>query len=322
VPRKAVRIIILFALLELVFSLPAKAAAVGRFVEVEGRVDLLKQGQLPAVAARAEDPLAVGDVVRTKSGSRAVIQFVDDTLLTIAPESRVIIQEFLFDSQKSYRRAVLKVLQGLVRTVTPRLMNGNTPNFLLETHTSVMGVRGTEWYAHLSPQATDIYTVTGSLEVRHLNPQVPGKVITRAMQYTRVTLTSPPTPPVAFSPESLNLLKQQLSPGASNASSPGDAISSCRPQTGLLVSFFGDQAPGVLADYQLLDRNLLGSLRESNLADRLISGISMPPRLDSLISDRNLRPGRRDILDRFIKLNIIINPGSIVTPGFRPGIRK
>jgi hypothetical protein len=66
----------------------------------------------------------------------------------------------------------------------------------------------------------------------------------------------------------------------------------------------------------------LGSLRESNLADRLISGISMPPRLDSLISDRNLRPGRRDILDRFIKLNITINPGSIVTPGFRPGIRK
>jgi len=187
----------------------------------------------------------------------------------------------------------------------------------------VMGVRGTEWYAHLSPQATDIYTVTGSLEVRNLNPQVPGKVITQAMQYTRVTFTSPPTPPVVFSPESLNLLKQQLAPGASSASSPqNEAISSFRPQPGLLVSFFSDQPLGALSDYRLLDRNLLSSLRDSNLADRLLSGISLPPRLDSFISDRTLRPGQRDILDRFTRPHIIITPGSIVTPGFKPGFRN
>lgn len=100
-PRKAVRIIILFTLFELLFFLPAQAAEVGRFAEVEGRVDSLKKGELPAVAAQSGEPLAMGDVVRTKSGARAVIRFVDDTLLTIAPESRIIIQEFLFDSQKS-----------------------------------------------------------------------------------------------------------------------------------------------------------------------------------------------------------------------------
>jgi hypothetical protein len=312
--RKALRISILLALFELLFFLPAQAAAVGRFVEVEGRVDLLKQGQLPALAAQTGEPLAMGDVVRTKSGSRALIRFVDDTLLTIAPESRVIIQEFLFDAGKSYRRAVLKVLQGLVRVVAPRVLWGDNPSFLLETHTASMGVRGTEWYAQLTPQATDIYTVAGSLEVRNFDPQVPGKVVTQAMQYTRVTFTEPPTLPVAFSQESLHLLKQQLSPGSS---STGETISSFRPQPGLLVSFFGEQAPGIFTDFQLLDRNLAGTLRESNLADRLAGGLSVPPRLDSLISNRDLRPGRRDILDRFVKPNGIVNPGIIVIPGLR-----
>jgi hypothetical protein len=39
---RAVRIIILFSLFQLLFFLPAKAAQVGRFLEVEGKVDLLK----------------------------------------------------------------------------------------------------------------------------------------------------------------------------------------------------------------------------------------------------------------------------------------
>jgi hypothetical protein len=55
--RKALRIIILLALFELLFFLPAQAAAVGHFVEVQGRVDLLKQGHLPAVAAQTGVPV-------------------------------------------------------------------------------------------------------------------------------------------------------------------------------------------------------------------------------------------------------------------------
>lgn len=217
---------------------------------------------------------------------------------------------------------MLKVLQGLVRAVVPRLVLGDNPTFLMETHTATMGVRGTEWYAHLTPQATDVYTVAGSLEVRNRDAQVTGKVITQAMQYTRVTLTAPPTLPVAFSQESLHLLQRQLSPGVSGSSSSNDPISSFRPHPGLLLAFLGDYPSGILSDFQLLDRNLAGTLRGSNLADRLSTSLTVLPRLDSFISDRDLRPGRRDILNRFDIRDITINPGKIVTPGLNPGIRN
>lgn len=314
---KAVRIIILFSFLQLVLFLPADAAQVGRFLEVEGRVDLLKRGQLPASAVKAGDLLEVEDVVRTKSQSRALIQFVDDTTLVIAPESRVAVSEYVFDAGKSHRRAVVRVLQGLVRAVVPRLFDGDRPNFLMETHTAVMGVRGTEWYAHLLPHATDVYTVAGSLVVRNLDERVPGEVVTQVMQYTRVGLKSAPTPPVAFSMEDLNILKKQLSPGLTPSSGAGSLSGHV---SGPLLSSLGDFKLGILTDYRYLDRNFLGSLRDSNVGDRVSVNLSIPPRVASFRSELHFKPGGRNfILDRTIRDRLPINPG---IRSFRPDIRK
>ena len=49
----------------------AQAEVVGRLTQVEGRVDLLKGGQLPAIPAKVEDGVQPGDVLRTKSQSKA-----------------------------------------------------------------------------------------------------------------------------------------------------------------------------------------------------------------------------------------------------------
>lgn len=317
---RAVRIIILFSLFQLLFFLPAKAAQVGRFLEVEGKVDLLKRGQLPAIAIKAGDLLEVEDVVRTKSQSRTLILFVDDTTLAIAPESRVTVNEFSFDAGKSHRRAVLRVVQGLVRAVVPRVLYEDTPTFLMETHTAAMAVRGTEWYAHLLPHATDIYTVTGSLEVRNLNEQILGVVITKALHYTRVNFNLPPTPPTAFSLEDINFLKKQLSPGVGSSSS-SEPESSIRFVAGPAALFLRNAAPGFLSDYSFLNLNLLGSFRESNFVDRLSGGISVPPRLSTLIGERDLLPGD-NLLDRITRPTLPITIGSRLSPGVGPGTKR
>jgi len=45
----------------------AQADVVGRLTQVEGRVDLLKGGQLPANPVKLNDGVQPGDVLRTKS---------------------------------------------------------------------------------------------------------------------------------------------------------------------------------------------------------------------------------------------------------------
>src|SRR5574340_723176 len=83
--------------LMLIGSTVAGAGVVGRLTQVDGQVDLLKGGQLPAVAVKAGDTVAPGDVIRTKSRSKAQITFIDDSTLTLSPGAHIAIEEFKFE---------------------------------------------------------------------------------------------------------------------------------------------------------------------------------------------------------------------------------
>lgn len=123
------------------FPFGAQAAVVGHFTEVVGRVDLMKAGKLPVTEVKLKDTVELGDIVRTKSEAKAQITFIDSTTMDIAPESRVGIEEYMYDLKKDQRRAVLRVFRGLVHTVVSRVYKVQEPDFIMKTHTAVLGVR-------------------------------------------------------------------------------------------------------------------------------------------------------------------------------------
>lgn len=190
--------------------LALQAAVVGHFLKVEGQVDVLPQGRLPAAPARVRDGVAPGDVIRTKSQSRAMVQFVDDTTLTIAPGSRVAVADYHYDAPQGPRRAALHIFQGLVYCVVHRLFQVEQPDFLMRTHTAAVGVRGTRWFTLLGVNFTDILAESGLLGVRSILPDLPGEVILRGWEFTRVTRQYPPTLPRCFTREDFQLLEDWL----------------------------------------------------------------------------------------------------------------
>lgn len=229
----------------------ALAAPVGQFIQVEGQVDLMKLGKLPAQAVRVGDGVEVGDVVRTKSQSRAQIQLADDSVLTLAPESKVTIEEFMFDGAKGERRAVMEVFRGLVHTTVNKIFPGKDPDFIMKTHTAVLGVRGTKWYTKILPQATDIYTEGTKLEVRHRDPSIPGVRIMGPLQYLRADLLSLGFP-VNITIEQLKSLERQMQTGLGESSKkdtgPGTAGIGAQPaafQNGLIQNASTNLASGL-----------------------------------------------------------------------------
>ena len=240
---------LILCLLVLVLVMPAglKAATVGRFVQVEGQVDLLKGGKLPVTKAAAQQPVDQGDVVRTKASSRAQIQFVDETVLTIGPSSRIAIEDYVFDAAQGKRSATIEIFRGLVQTVVKKIYQMEEPDFVVKTHTSVLGVRGTKWYTQLLPTSTDVYTeeagtVTklggkpgskAGLEVKNIFPEIPGSVILKAMQFTRVGVDLPPTLPVNITEEDLKYLQtwMNIESGASSPTSQTPESSATASQT-------------------------------------------------------------------------------------------
>jgi hypothetical protein len=207
----------------LLLARPFQAAAgvVGRFVQVEGQVDLLKGGKLPAAPAKVEDGVEPGDMVRTKSAARAQIKFVDDTTLTLAPGSRVAIEDYLYDGAKGERRAVVQVYQGLVHALVTRLFNLEKPEFIMKSHTAILGVRGTEWYTAQGPNFTAVYDKAGKISGRSSSLEIPGEVLAPPMTMFLVLTNHPPTLPRPITEGDLRRLEKLMITGLMDLSGAG-----------------------------------------------------------------------------------------------------
>ena len=150
----------------------AQADAVGRLTQVEGRVDILRGGELPATPVKVDDGVQTGDVLRTKSLSKAQITFIDNSILTIAPESRVGIEAYMVDSAQNKRNAVVQLFQGLAHVVVSKVFKSTEPDFVVKTQTAIMGVRGTEFGIRLQPNSSEILNFEGVLQVGNIFPEV------------------------------------------------------------------------------------------------------------------------------------------------------
>jgi hypothetical protein len=140
--RQKIRLLVLIlTLAALVLPVTSHAAVVGRFTMVKGQVDLLKQGKIPAIAAKYQDGVEIGDVIRTKSKAKAQLTMVDDSVITLAPESRLAISDYQYNPARGERRAVVRSIMGLVHTVVKRIIKTEQPNFIMETHTATISAQ-------------------------------------------------------------------------------------------------------------------------------------------------------------------------------------
>jgi hypothetical protein len=229
--RQIIVAVVMGLALALAGTFGAGAAVVGRLTQVEGRVNLLKGGNLPAITVKTGDPVEPGDVVRTKSLSRAQITFIDKSILTISPESRIAIAEYLVDTAQRKRRAVLEIFQGLALAVVNKIFQVTEPDFVIKTHTAITGVRGTEIGFRLSPNSSTIMNFKGRSQVGNIFPEVsqrflktfkvayasipwnqyPGRwVFLEDMQGTVVGRDLPPTLPYTLTPQDRELFMRAL----------------------------------------------------------------------------------------------------------------
>lgn len=207
---KTIMAFVLAALMLAAVSGEVWAVQVGTLIRAEGPVELLRKGKLPASPAQMHDSLEPGDVIRTKTGGRAQVRFIDDSILTVAPGSMVIISYYLYDSSRCLRRAVLKVVRGLTACVVSQLLQAEQPTFLMQTHTASLGVRGTKWYTLLGATYTAAFNEAGELEVSSLKKEIGKKVLLKSGETSTVALDLPPTDPQPYPDMMRRLLETWL----------------------------------------------------------------------------------------------------------------
>jgi hypothetical protein len=90
------------------------------------------------------DSVYVEDQVTTGDKSFAILQFVDGAKVTVRPNSKIIIEQYIFNGGDE-DAATLNLVEGGLRIITGAMAKTQPESYKVKTPTALMGVRGTEF---------------------------------------------------------------------------------------------------------------------------------------------------------------------------------
>jgi hypothetical protein len=129
----------------LMFAIVARSAsadAVGWVAALEGTADRQRGGSWEALAAGAE--VEMGDHVRTQQASRMKLLFKDDSVLTLAERSELVIDQQVVGAATV---SSFSLLLGKVRAIVTDRYSAAGSAFEVKSPTAIAGVRGTSFLA-------------------------------------------------------------------------------------------------------------------------------------------------------------------------------
>ena len=130
------------------FAQAAAAADVGQIKTAKGGVFVVRNGQeMPASAGTA---LHQSDRVVTKADGSAGITFRDDSLLSLGPDSVLDISHFSFQAKDKADGLEATLHRGTLSAVSGRIVARSPEAMKIKTPTTVLGVRGTEFFVKVT----------------------------------------------------------------------------------------------------------------------------------------------------------------------------
>jgi len=179
----------------------ATAAAekeVGNVKDMRGSASILREKQ--TVDARKNEPIFKDDTVKTSDKSKMKLLFIDDSLLMIGENSKVLISVHL---DKRGKTNVFNLVDGVVNVIVGK------SGLEIHTPTTVSTARGTSyvvWVENDGAQKTGVAVSEGRVEVRNKEETLAEKVVVPAGKMSFVEKGKIPTPAVVAPPEVIQVL--------------------------------------------------------------------------------------------------------------------
>lgn len=106
------------------------------------------------------------DVLTTGDKGRLQLRFSDHSRLALKPASVFRIDEYQFDQQQPEQgKAIFKLLQGGMRTISGKIGKSKPDNYRLETTVATIGIRGTHYGVQYTEEGVYCETVDGAIDV-------------------------------------------------------------------------------------------------------------------------------------------------------------
>ena len=121
--------------------LPLHADSIGDITELRGVGQVVRDD---TYSAELDFEIEQMDNVRTANG-RVGITFLDDSIVRLTEHSKLIIDKVIFDPNPSKSQMSMKFASGTARFITGKIGAINKENISIETPTSKIGIRGTDF---------------------------------------------------------------------------------------------------------------------------------------------------------------------------------
>jgi FecR protein len=112
---------------------------VGSVATLQGSASVTRNNATSALALR--DPVYKNDVLQTKVDGTLGITFDDETTFTLKPNTRLAVDEFVYQEGGTDNAAIFNVVRGTAAFVAAEV--AHTGNMKIDTPTSSLGIRGT-----------------------------------------------------------------------------------------------------------------------------------------------------------------------------------
>ena len=131
----------IFAFISLI-TLPLSAADIGSISELKGEASVNRSGE--SLTAALDLGVESYDDVRT-ANSRVGLTFIDDSVVRLTEHSKLVLDEVIFDPDPSKSKIGLTFASGTARFITGKIGGINKENIKINTPTSQIGIRGTDF---------------------------------------------------------------------------------------------------------------------------------------------------------------------------------
>ena len=169
---KIKRLAPLFAALIVALSHTAFAAS-GKFQFVSGDVRVqTKTGEIVSVVKGSD--VNEGDVIFSGSPALAQLKMDDGGTLVVRANTRLTISTYRFNgTEDGTERATYRLDRGSVRAITGQIGKTNKQNYLIQTPTASIGVRGTDHEPAFIPKTTTVIWGLSRVRTTRLIPAKP-----------------------------------------------------------------------------------------------------------------------------------------------------
>lgn len=116
---------------------------IGFYTAILGQVGVTHPHDDRVLPVKLHGEVLFKDIIQTQRESRTRALFQDDSMLTVGENSRVEIDEYIYNPEKNVRQAIVKLMQGQVRALVSKVFKANGSRFEIHTPSAVAAARGT-----------------------------------------------------------------------------------------------------------------------------------------------------------------------------------